>query len=156
MQYVWSIGNYNQSGDFVDARHCVDADGKDASTIHPSEVTAWTCEDSSIVDSAAFTVTCGCSTPAPAPAPVSTPAPITAVCGGIDSFRISDFAYPPFDGCYSASDTSTFNFNPVYFVGGEVDDGPAVYASDLFGSLENEVKREGGRADASSVAGAPA
>eukprot|EP00903_Cladosiphon_okamuranus_P018843 g17331.t1 len=132
-EYFWSIGNYNQSGDFVDTRHCVDADGRDASTIHPSDVTTWTCEGSGIVaNSTAFTITCGCSTPDP------TPSPFTPPCGGVDSFRLSNFSYQTFDGCYSASDSSTFNFNPIYFVGGEVVDGPAVYASDLFGLLENE------------------
>ena len=138
VQYVWSIGNYNKSQDVVDARHCVDADGRDASTIHPSEVTAWTCEDSGTVESAAFTVTCGCSTPPPTPVPVAAP----SQCSGVDSFRVSDFpyAYQVFDGCYSASDSSTFNFNPVYFMGGGASGGPAVYASDLFGLLENEVQ----------------
>lgn len=131
---MWSIGNYDVDGDLVDARHCIDADGRDASTVHPSEVTTWSCGDSSAVTSTAFTVTCGCSTPAPMPAP------ITAPCGAEgDSFRMSGFTYQVFNGCYTASDSSTFNFNPVYFVGGEVADGPAVYASDMFGSLVDEV-----------------
>lgn len=139
-KYVWSIGRYEQDRDVVDVRHCVDADGTDASTIHPSEVTAWTCEDSTVVDSTDFTVTCGCSAP-PAPTPAPTAAACTASQGG--SFRVSDFTNQSFNGCYSASGSSTFNYNHVYFVGGESADGPAVYASDLFGSLVDKVGKRG-------------
>lgn len=134
-KYVWSIGNYDPDRDVVDVRHCVDADGTDASTIHPSEVTNWTCEDSSVVTSTAFTVTCGCTTPVP------TPAPTTASCtrSNAGSFRMSGFTEPNFDGCYSPSDSSTFNYNDIYFVGEEAADGPAVYASDLSARLVDEV-----------------
>lgn len=52
---------------------------------------------------------------------------------------MSDFTEPNFDGCYSPSDSSTFNYNKIYFIGGEAADGPTVYASDLFGTLVDEV-----------------
>lgn len=73
--YVWAIGSYNISQDVVDSRECYDAEKVDASTIHPSAVTKWTCqgttgeEPSSSAGSSAtpapFTVACGCATPAP-------------------------------------------------------------------------------------------
>eukprot|EP00752_Nemacystus_decipiens_P001671 g1623.t1 len=84
-EYVWSIGNYIQSGDFVDARHCTDADATDASTIHPSEVAAWECED---LDATAFSIACGCATPAPVAA--ASPAPTTPSPG--DGSREVDLA----------------------------------------------------------------
>lgn len=61
-------------------------------------------------------------------------------CSGSDSFRIAGFQLDAYDGCYSASQTTTFNFLPVFYIGGVPADGPAVYASDLFGSLTDEVR----------------
>ncbi|CAM9425700.1 unnamed protein product, partial [Hapterophycus canaliculatus] len=72
--YVWAIGNYNLSQDVVNSRECFDADKADASTLHPSAVTNWTCQGTSretassaetSAASASFTVACGCATPAP-------------------------------------------------------------------------------------------
>ncbi|CAM9587639.1 unnamed protein product [Ectocarpus fasciculatus] len=59
-------------------------------------------------------------------------------CSAGDSFRIAGFQLDAYDGCYSASETTTFNFLPVFYVGGVPADGPVVYASDLFGSLTDE------------------
>lgn len=67
---------------------------------------------------------------------------IMSSCSGGDSFRITGFQLGAFDGCYSASSVSTFNFLPIFYntADGVPADGPAVYASDLFGTLSNEVR----------------
>lgn len=64
-------------------------------------------------------------------------------CTGGASFRISGFELGAFDGCYSASAVSTFNFLPIFYNTADSmpADGPTVYASDLFGTLSDEVRR---------------
>lgn len=81
--------------------------------------------------------------PSFAPAVVDHNNTTSPVCSGDDSFRVESFRLGgAYDGCYSASNVSTFNFLPVFYIGGVPADGPVVYASDLFASLANEVKSE--------------
>lgn len=61
-QFVWAIGNYDQTRDIVDARHCYAYDDNDPSVVAPPDVSSWNCGDLA----STFTVTCGCSTPSPA------------------------------------------------------------------------------------------
>ena len=61
------------------------------------------------------------------------------MCSWTDSFRLDGFYVDAYDGCFSASAVSTFNFLPVFYIGGAPADGATVYASDLFGSLTDEV-----------------
>jgi len=108
---------------------CKDADEANASLIHPTEVAEWDCVNDDLDVITRYDVvetTCNCPT---------TP---SSSCSDGDSFYLDVLGYSwdglsTFDGCYMDSG-ATFNSLPQYFPDGEKVEGPAVYATELYGT----------------------
>lgn len=148
------MGHQFQDYGTGNAKRCVDADQRNASTLHPSEVRQWDCYDetTSGIDYSPsefaledyVTVTCGCSTPQPAIASPPSPDPEpTSTCSDGDSFLVDTVVTQDgasLAGCFEDSGSTDLGV-PVYYAG-TIDEptgeSPVVYAKYLFPQFVSE------------------